>query len=107
MKPSKKQQKKRWWNALKQAAKINRLQKSGKYLIVLNDELLTKDGRFYISNGDHLVWKDRPDSNVCYTYFINDPELDNGMYDTIKEYNKQFKDLQLFVKIDKKSLKGL
>ena len=28
---------------------------------------------------------EKPDSNVCYTY----PELDNGMYDTIKEYNKQ------------------
>lgn len=104
--PSKLEQKKRYHNALKQAAKINRLQKVNDLFLIWDDELVPKTGRFYL-NENSLVWKNRPESNMAIVYFINNIELDNGMYDTIKNFNKQFNNIQVFKKANKKSIKDL
>lgn len=69
----------RWENAKKKCAKIQKLLAEG-YLIFDADgnKIRTaeiKDNTFYINN--------------CF-YFINDIKLDNGLYETIKEFNKTF-----------------
>lgn len=84
---SKEEQKKRWLNALKQAARINRIQKKGNMILMDGDEIMESTGRFYLKE-EHLVWKSTPNSNVSFTYFINDPNLANGMELSIKKYNK-------------------
>lgn len=75
----------RWKNALKKAARVNRLLKQG-YIVWLNDDIVTQPFRidnFNRKDYDHLLLG-------CVVYFINTPNLDNGAYDTIKEYNKNF-----------------
>lgn len=84
---SKEEQKKRWLNALKQAARINRIQKKANIILMDGDELMESTGRFYLKDNS-LVWCSSPDSNFFVCYFINDPNLDNGLYDSVKKYNK-------------------
>jgi len=71
----------RWENAKKKCVKIQKLLEKG-YLIFDADgnKIHTagiKDDTFYINNS---------------FYFINDINLDNGLYETIKEFNKSFSD---------------
>lgn len=87
MKLSKEEQKKRWVNALKQAGRINRILKKGDIILIWDEEYVHPSGRF-ILDGNRLLWKSTPDTNCLILYFINDPNLDNGVYDTIKKYNK-------------------
>lgn len=84
---SKAEQKKRWLNALKQAGRINRIQKKGNVILMDGDEIMESTGRFYLKDNS-LVWASSPDSNVSFTYFINDPNLGNGMELSVKKYNK-------------------
>lgn len=86
---SKEEQKKRWLNALKQAARINRIQKKGNTILLIEDEMVSSSGRFYLYD-NHLVWQDTPDSNCRFGYFINDPNLDNGLELSVKKYNKRY-----------------
>lgn len=86
---TKKEQKKRWLNALKQAAKVNRLQKKQNVVLLIDDEFVPPSGRFYL-NENRLVWKDHPDSNCCVGYFINDVNLANGLELTVKRYNSTY-----------------
>lgn len=71
---SKEEQKKRWLNALKQSAKINRIQKKGNIILLIDDEIVPPSGRFYLKENS-LVWKDSPDSNFSLGYFINDVNI--------------------------------
>lgn len=70
----------RWENAKKKCAKIQKLLSEG-YLIfdADGDKIISAgikdDYTFYINNG---------------FYFLNDTQLDNGMLETIKEFNKTF-----------------
>ena len=84
---SKKEQKKRWLNALKQSARINRILKKGNIFLMDGDEIMESTGRFCLK-GNNLVWSSSPDSNFFVSYFINDPNLDNGMELSINKYNK-------------------
>lgn len=86
---SKEEQKKRWVNALRQASKINRIQQKNEVILLIDDELVPATGRFYLVENT-LVWKDAPDSNFSLGYFINDPNLANGVELSIKEYNKTY-----------------
>jgi len=86
---SKEKQKKRWLNALKQAGRINRIQQKNEVILLIDDEVVPPTGRFYLVE-NRLVWKDTPDSNFSLGYFINDPNLANGIELSIKEYNKTY-----------------
>ena len=88
MEVSKKEQKSRWLNALKQAARINRIQKKGDVLLIWDDEFVHPSGRFILDE-NRLLWKSTPDTNCLWCLFINDPNLDNGLYDSVKKYNKK------------------
>ena len=73
----------RWENAKKKCAKIQKLLSEG-YLIFDEDGVkitsaeIKDDYSFNVGNG-------------CF-YFLNDVNLDNGMYETTKEFNKTFSD---------------
>lgn len=86
---SKEEQKKRWLNALKQAARINRIQKKGNMILMDGDEIMEPTGRFYLKDNS-LVWASSPDANFFLGYFINDSNLHNGMELSIKKYNKTY-----------------
>lgn len=102
---SKEEQKRRWLNALKQAARINRIQKKGNTILIWDDEYISSTGRFYLKENS-LVWSSSPDTNCLWSFFINDPNLDNGLYDTIKKYNKKhFGNIQYCEKKHFKKLK--
>lgn len=72
----------RWENAKKKCAKIQKLLAEG-YLIFdadgnkIRTAEIKDDHTFYINSG---------------FYFLNDMNLDNGMYTPIKEFNKTFSD---------------
>lgn len=89
MELSKEEQKKRWLNALKQAGRINRIQKKGNIILMDGDEIMESTGRFYLKENS-LVWSSSPDSNFFLGYFINDPNLNNGMELSVKKYNKEY-----------------
>ena len=76
----------RWNNAVRMAEKINRLLDAG-YMVFDDGEHI--EYRFIITN-DEVILKISETSSIMY--FIKDPELDNGMYTSIPEYNAQFKD---------------
>jgi len=78
-------------NAHRIAKKINWLRKSHLVFNEDNDlvtEDFTIDSRGYVRLG-------------CVSYFVNDTELDNGMYTTIEEYNKQFENWTIIPKSER------
>ena len=87
--------KRRYINALKQCAKVNHLNKKG-YMVFVNDELFKNK---IILRGDSLM--EKVSDHMYYGIFIADPELDNGLYDTIKEFNSNFR----ITAIDSKHMK--
>ena len=89
--------KRRYINALKQCAKVNHLNKKG-YMVFVNDELFKNK---IILEDNKLM--EKVSDNMYYVIFISDPELDNGLYDTIKEFNSNFK----ITAIDPKHMKKI
>lgn len=70
----------RWNNAKKKCEKIQKLLRKGYLIFTADGEKITSAGirddyTFYINSG---------------FYFLNDKNLDNGMYETIREFNKTF-----------------
>ena len=81
-----KQQKGRWANAQKMYHKLQNKLDDGYLLYDENDDLvkgleLNEEGFFQVYD----------EYSKCFL-FLNDTELDNGMYTPIKEFNEQFKD---------------
>ena len=87
--------KRRYINALKQCAKVNYLNRKG-YMVFVNDELFKNK---IILEDNKLM--EKVSDNMYYVIFIADPELDNGLYDTIKEFNSNFR----ITAIDSKHMK--
>lgn len=107
MKP---QLKKRWINALKIAAKINRQLKRGNFLF-WDGDIITDTGRFYIKKYDYdgiswceLIFSEDKESSYSTLYFTTHPEIGNGNMDSIKEYSWQFKGIKV---LEKKHIKDL
>lgn len=75
---------KRYLNALKKAAKINRYIKQGYHVLFENTPLK----RGFILCGKEIVLK--TDSSTSFIFYTNDENYDDGYYTTIKEYNKEF-----------------
>jgi hypothetical protein len=77
---------KRWENAVRIAHKINDSLDKG--YLVFNSENALLDGKFRVDDEGVFL----PLGEHCQLmYFVNDIELDNGYYTTIKRYNEQFK----------------
>ena len=77
----------RWNNAVKIAEKINSFLDRGFLIFNGDDEIINK--KFAISNDEiylPLI------CNCNLGYFLKNTDYDEGMFTTIKEYNKQFKD---------------
>ena len=74
--------KRRYVNALKKAAKINRFKEAG--YLVLYEGALT-DGKFVLED-QRIVFRISP--QVGYTFFINDKAYDKGIYTKIYKYNQ-------------------
>jgi hypothetical protein len=77
--------KRRYINALKKAARINRYKKMGYH--VFHDGSPSKNGRF-VMEGDELLWRSSP--TFATLYFQFDKNWDHGYWDTIKEWNANF-----------------
>ena len=74
----------RYVNALKKAARINRFLKKGYH--VFHDGVPT--GLGFVLKDNQLLWRS---SDTCsYIYYQNDKEWDHGYYTPIKEWNKNF-----------------
>lgn len=76
--------KSRYINALKKAAKINRLIKNGYH--VFHDGSPT-DGKF-ILRGDEIIFATDKTTSICY--FLYNPDYDEGYWTKISEWNKLF-----------------
>ena len=92
---------KRWKNALKQVAKINKYIKKD-YLVI--DDTNRNDGPilipFIIKDYDGFSSIGIKDGNAFYCYGDNDVDYDNGiMHTSIKDFNKQFDNLSVYQKI--------
>jgi hypothetical protein len=81
--------KRRWINALKIAARVNRLIKSD---YVVFDEDGSKMSKFYLE-GDELKMDF---SEMCtLLFFRNNKDWDHGLYTKIADYNKQFENWEI------------
>lgn len=96
--------KKRWLNALKIAARINRLIKQGNILI-WNGDFISETGHFYILNGDddgmkyyELIWKESNNSMFSTLYFSTHPRIWDGQDESIEDYSKWFNDIKVIPK---------
>lgn len=80
----------RWRNALKQAAKINRLLRKG-YIVF--DKNNSKCDEFFelTKNGTVLCQITKTEGHkFTWMWFENNKDFDHGLYTTIKEFNKRF-----------------
>lgn len=77
----------RYLNALKKAAKVNRLLKKG--YILFYDNAKNKHG-FFLS-GDTLFLKITDTFRIVF--FVNNKDLDNGYYTKISDWNEEFNSL--------------
>ena len=94
--------KRRWINALKIAAKINRYLKKG-YLVFDNDGEIFNEK--FVLNGNILETVEVTQSGIFHSsYFHNDTRWDNGIYTTIKDYNKMFENFKIVHPKDMKKL---
>lgn len=75
----------RWKNAVRIAEHINKLIKEG-YLVYDEDHTLIDRGFLITANRIVLIY----DSRYSVEYFNNNKLFDDGLYTTIKEYNKLF-----------------
>lgn len=80
----------RWQNAKRIAEKIIEMQEKGWIIFDENNEAImpfaiTKDG----DGGDIIA---EVCSNITIKYFVNNKDWDEGLYTSIAEYNKRFKD---------------
>ncbi len=75
--------KSRYINALKKAAKVNRLIKKGYH--VFHDGS-PAEGKFILRDND-IIFKHDDTSGTCY--FANNPDWDEGYWTTISEWNKR------------------
>jgi len=80
----------RWNNAVSIAEKVNDYLEKG--FMVFDDSGQAVKMKFEITEESiHL-----PVSDQCkFIYFLNDREMDNGMYTKIADYNAQFKDWKI------------
>ena len=76
--------KSRYINALKKAAKINRLIKNGYHVFHSGSP---SDGKFILRDND-IIFKHDDTSGTCY--FANNPDWDEGYWTKISEWNKLF-----------------
>ena len=74
----------RYVNALKKAASINRYKKKGYH--VFHDG--SPDGLGFVLKDGQLLW--RSSENVSYIYYQNDKNWDHGYYTPIDQWNKNF-----------------
>jgi hypothetical protein len=77
-------------NAIRIAEKVNALVDNG-YLI-FDDQGERLVGRFVFEDEERNVFFAYEDSSCKIIYFLNDLDFDNGIYDTVAEYNEQFAD---------------
>lgn len=94
--------KRRWINALKIAAKINRYLKKG-YLVFDNDGEIF-NGKFVINENQLETVEKSTYGSYHAGYFHNDKKWDNGIYTTIKDYNKIFENFKVVHPKDMKKL---
>jgi hypothetical protein len=83
----------RYRNALKKAARGNRLLKKGYTLTDTDGQVL--DGPFYLEGNEVLL---KTGENCSYIIFINDKELDNGYHTSINDFNKEMKEYKFIPK---------
>lgn len=78
----------RWRNALKKAAKINRLIRKGYH--VFAGGIPIDPGCRWKLNGKELLFHIGTHTSILY--YRDDAEWDHGRYQTIKEYNRDLND---------------
>ena len=76
--------KSRYINALKKAAKVNRLIKNGYH--VFHDGEFVKGGKFILRDNE-IIFKHDDTSATCY--FHNSSDWDEGYWTAIYEWNKR------------------
>ncbi len=76
--------KSRYINALKKAAKVNRLIKNGYH--VFHDGEFVEGGKFILRDNE-IIFKHDDTSATCY--FHNSSDWDGGYWTTISEWNKR------------------
>jgi hypothetical protein len=74
----------RYRNALRKAAKINRLKKKG--YIVMHEG--SSDNIGFVLEGKELLFK--ATENIGYLYYEHTPKFDHGYYTKIDDWNKKF-----------------
>lgn len=85
----------RWRNALKQAAKVNRLLRKG-YLIYDNHgEKVVKYQYNPITRSLFQEVVNTPNCIVRYLFFQNDTNYDHGLFTTVKKFNQTFNDWRI------------
>jgi hypothetical protein len=92
---------KRWKNALKQVAKLNKYIKKD-FLVI--DDTNRNDGPilrpFIIRDYDGISSIGILDGNAFYCYGDNDVTYDNGiMHTSMEDFNKQFNNLSVYSKV--------
>lgn len=76
--------KQRWRNALKKAAKINRMIRKGYHVFV--DGVPIDPGCYWKLNGKELLFQ--IGTHMSLLFYTNSPDWDHGRYKTIREYNR-------------------
>ena len=83
--------KRRYLNALKKAAKINRYLKKGYHVFYLDDRI---DRGFVLKDNQLLL---KLTDNCSVIFYINSSDWDNGYWTSIKKYNEAFsEDFQVY-----------
>lgn len=78
----------RWKNALKWAAKVNRLLKKG--FIVFDKDGNRCNELFSLKDKQIVQVSGSPGHTFSWMWFENNLNYDHGLYTPIKEYNKRF-----------------
>jgi hypothetical protein len=84
--------KRRYLNALKKAAKINRYLKKGYHVFYGGDRI---DKGFVLEDNQQIVLK--LSDNISVLFYENSPDWDHGYWTSIKKYNEAFsEDFQVY-----------
>lgn len=80
----------RWQNAKRIAKRIIEMQNAGWIIFDENSEAIMPFAIIKNSSGDEIIAE--VCDNITIQYFVNSKEWDEGLYVSIAEYNKRFKD---------------
>jgi len=79
----------RWKNALRKAAKVNRMLKKGFLILEKNGEKVIP---FQFDSASRTLYQETktPGHTFRYMMFQDDKHYDHGLYTPIKQFNKRF-----------------